>query len=60
MLRKKKNLNQHDAAVQFGISMSSYCRYEQGVREPPLSLLWEMADYFEVSVDYLIGRTDTP
>ena len=58
LLRKEKNLKQEDAASLLDISLSSYCRYEQGVREPNASLLWRIADFYGVSVDYLIGRTD--
>ena len=57
-LRKEKNLRQEDAAVELKMSMSAYCRYELGTREPTASVLWRMADYYDVSVDYLLGRRD--
>ncbi|MBD5133335.1 MAG: helix-turn-helix transcriptional regulator [Clostridiales bacterium] len=57
-LRKEKNLRQEHLAVALDIGMSTYCRYEQGKREPTASLLVQMADYYDVSVDYLLGRTD--
>ena len=38
--------------------MSAYCRYELGMREPTASVLWRMADYYDVTVDYLLGRSD--
>lgn len=60
LLRKGKNLKQSEAAELLNISINSYCRYERGEREPSASVLWQMADLFGVSVDYLIGRTDTP
>lgn len=59
-LRKARGLNQETAAKLCDISMMSYRRYETGEREPTASTLWRMADLFEVSVDYLIGRTDEP
>ena len=40
------------------ISMSAYCNYEQGKREPTASVLVRMADYYDVSLDYLLGRSD--
>ena len=60
ILRKEKNLNQEEAAKLLGLSISSYCRYERGEREPDAPVLWRMADLFGVSIDYLVGRTDTP
>ena len=60
MLRKEKNLKQQEAAKLLELSITSYCRYERGEREPDAPVLWRMADLFEVSIDYLVGRTDTP
>ena len=57
-LRKSRALKQETAAKLCDISMMSYRRYETGEREPTASVLWRIADVFEVSVDYLIGRTD--
>lgn len=57
-LRKEKGLRQEHAAVALDISMSSYCLYEQGKREPTASVLWRMADYYDVTVDYLLGRSE--
>lgn len=42
------------------IGLTTYRRYESGEREPAATVLWKMADVFEVSVDYLIGRSDEP
>lgn len=57
-LRKEKGLRQEQAAVALDISMSSYCLYEQGKREPNASALCRMADYYDVTTDYLLGRSD--
>lgn len=57
-LRKEKNLRQEDAAAELGLSMSAYCRYELGSREPTASVLCRMADYYGVSADYLLGRSE--
>ena len=58
-LRKEKNLRQEHVAVALDISMSSYCNYEQGKREPTASVIVRMADYYDVTTDYLLGRSDT-
>ena len=57
-LRKEKNVTQEEAAKGSGIVMRSYIRYEKGEREPVASVLTRMANYFGVSTDYLLGRTD--
>lgn len=57
-LRKEKNLRQEDIAAELSIAITTYCRYELGMREPCASLLVRMADYYGVSVDYLLGRQD--
>ena len=57
-LRKSRGLKQEEAAELSGISYMSYRRYETGEREPTVSFLWKIADFYGVSVDYLIGRSD--
>lgn len=57
-LRKEKGVRQEQVAVALDISMSSYCNYEQGKREPTASVIVRMADYYEVTADYLLGRSD--
>ena len=57
-LRKERGVRQEQVAVALDISMSAYCNYEQGKREPTASVLVRMADYYGVSVDYLLGRSD--
>ena len=58
MLRKEKDEPQKAAAEAIGISFNSYCRYELNEREPDAPVLKAMADYFHVSADFLLGRTD--
>ena len=58
-LRKERRLRQEDIAAALGLSLSAYCRYEQGKREPTASVLEDMADYYNVSVDYLLGRRNS-
>lgn len=56
-LRKKKGLSQKDAASKLGISQSLLSHYEKGIRECGLEFLVRLADFYEVSADYLLGRT---
>jgi len=57
-LRKERKLRQEDIAAELNIGITTYCRYELGMREPSVSLLEKMADYYDVSADYLLGRSD--
>lgn len=59
-LRNTRNLTQKQIAESVGISVLGYQRYEYGVREPAFHVLISLADYFNVSIDYLVGRTDNP
>lgn len=58
-LRTSRNLSQMDFARQIGVSKSSINMYERGEREPGLETLEKIADYFNVDMDYLLGKTDT-
>ncbi len=53
-IRKKLNLNQQKVALDLNISRESLSYYENGKREPSLSLLVSMSKYFNVSINYLI------
>ena len=55
-LRESKGLTQKEVAEIIGYSEVSYARYEKGEREPDISTLCKLAEYFNVTVDYLIGR----
>lgn len=57
-LRIAMDLRQEDAAKELDISMRTYCRYEYGQREPTASVLIRMADFYGVTIDYLVGRAD--
>ena len=57
LLRKERHLSQ-EAAEEIGLAYRSYRRYESGEREPDASTLWKIADYYTVTVDYLLGRSD--
>ena len=55
-LRESKGLTQKQVADVIGYSVLSYARYEKVEREPDIATLKKLADYFDVSVDYIIGR----
>lgn len=57
-LRRERNLRQEDIAVELDIAITTYCRYELGMRDPTLAVLCRMADYYDVTTDYLLGRSD--
>lgn len=57
-LRTARALSQMDFSKQIGISKSSVNMYERGEREPGLETLERIADYFNVDMDYLLGKTD--
>lgn len=57
-LRKKKNLTQEQLAKTFYLNKSSISRYENDTQIPENELLQNIADYFNVSLDYLVGRTN--
>ena len=58
--RKSVNKTQKEIAEYLGISERGYQNYELGTREPNLEILIKLADYFDVSTDYLLGRSDDP
>ena len=55
-LRKEYGYTQRQVAQMLGISQPSYIRYENGTAQPSLENLSALADIFDVSADYLIGR----
>ena len=59
-LRKKKNISQLRLAMELNMNQNSISRYENGTREADYATLIKFADYFDVSIDYLLERTDNP
>lgn len=59
-LRKDKHLLQKDLADFLSISIGTVSNYETGAHEPDFETLCKLADFFQVSTDYLLGRTDLP
>ena len=58
--RKSKNKTQKEIAALLKVSERAYQHYELNDREPPLSNVITLANYFDVSIDYLVGRSDNP
>ena len=57
-LRKERNVSQLKLALDLNMNQNSISRYETGEREADYETLIRFADYFDVSLDYLLGRTD--
>lgn len=57
-LRRERNLSQKKAADDLGISQALLSHYENGIREPRLEFIIRACDYYGVSTDYILGRTD--
>lgn len=58
LLRKEKGLNQEYLAELMHVTLRQYQRYERGEQEPKLAGWIFLADFYDVSIDYLIGRSD--
>lgn len=58
ILRKSKGLTQKEIAEHIGVSRQAYANYESGNREPDFKTLLKLAEYLDVSTDYLLGETD--
>lgn len=56
-LREDHDLTQKQVGEILHISQRSYAHYEAGTRDIPIDTLIKLADYYEVSLDYLVGRT---
>ncbi len=59
-LRKSKKISQLKLAMDLNMNQNTISRYETSEREPGINELIKIAEYFNVSVDYLLGRTDNP
>ncbi len=60
LLREQRNLSQLKLALDLNMNQNSISRYETGTRQADYATLIKFADYFNVSVDYLLERTDNP
>ena len=59
-LQGERSLERRDVFSATGISKTAYHRYITGEREPTMNALLALADFFNVSIDYLVGRTNNP
>lgn len=59
-LRRKKKITQKQMAELFDLTERGYQNYELGKSTPNVALLVSIAEYFDVSIDYLLGRTSDP
>ena len=59
-IRIDKGLTQKDIADIVNVKQNTYCQYEIGVLNYPLDVVIKLAEYYNVSVDYLVGLTDQP
>lgn len=57
-LREDSDLNQTQVAKLLNVSQTTYSRYENGVLDIPNEALIKLADFYNTSIDYLLGRTD--
>ena len=58
-LREDKDLSQREMAEMLNVSQTTYSRYETGVLDIPSQTLIKLAEFHKVSVDYLVGRSDS-
>lgn len=59
-LREDSDKTQQEIADFLGTSQTMYARYERGANELPIRHLLKLANYYGVSTDYILGRTDNP
>ena len=57
-IREEKGVSQRDVANAIGLTISAYSNYEQGIKEPSISIIIKLCKYFNISSDYLLGLTD--
>lgn len=55
-LREDNDITQNQIASILNVKQNTYSQYENGKREVPIDVLWKLADYYNVSIDYLVGR----
>ncbi len=59
-MREDRDLNQTQIAKILGMSQTGYSKYETGENDLPTSILIKLAKFYNTSIDYLLGQTDTP
>ncbi len=59
-LRKAKHMTQISLQMRTGIEQALISKFENGERVPPTETLITLADFYDVSIDYILGRTENP
>ena len=59
-LREDKDMNQTEIAKMLEMSQTGYSKYETGENDIPTTILIKLARFYNTSIDYLLGETDTP
>lgn len=59
-LREDSDLNQTQIAKMLGMSQTGYSKYETGENDVPTSILIKLANFYNTSIDYILGQTDNP
>lgn len=59
-LREDRDLNQTQVATILGMSQTGYSKYETGENDIPTEILIKLADFYGVSIDFLLGQTNNP
>ncbi|MEG1657567.1 MAG: helix-turn-helix transcriptional regulator [Oscillibacter sp.] len=59
-LRVERSVSQKDLTEAIGVGLRAYQRYEYGEREPQLSVLVALADFYKITLDELVGREQNP
>ena len=57
-LREDRDLNQTEVAKMLGMSQTGYSKYETGENDIPTAVLIKLADFYDTSIDYWLGRPD--
>lgn len=57
-LREDNDIKQSELAEYLNIKQNTYSQYENEKREIPIAMLWKLADYYNTSIDYIVGRAD--
>lgn len=59
LLRREMGFTQAELAAKLNVEKSTISKYEKGSTSPSYEMLWKLADFFHVSVDYLIGKSNS-
>lgn len=59
-LREDKDIAQKELAKFLNMSQTGYSKYETGEHDIPTQVLIKLADFYQTSIDYILGRTDDP